>query len=33
MADVKDLVRIGRFPSMTPTGTRVMEALWQALHR
>jgi hypothetical protein len=33
MADVKDLVRIGRFPSMTPTGTRIMVALWQAIHR
>ena len=33
MADVKDLIRIGHFPSMTPTGTRVMQALWLALHR
>lgn len=33
MADVRDLVRIGRFPSMTPTGTKVMEALWTAIHR
>jgi hypothetical protein len=33
MADVKDLVRIGRFPSMTPRGARVMLALWQTLHR
>jgi len=33
MADVRDLVRIGRFPSMTPTGTRVMKALWTAIHR
>jgi hypothetical protein len=31
MADVRDLLRMGRIPSMSPTGNRVMRALWQSL--
>ena len=33
MADIRDLGRIGVFPSLTPTGTRVMRALWKAMNR